>query len=175
MIAAYTLVGLISASVVGAALGGAGLVAGSMAPDAGSMAVLSAVFLICFLHTLFPTLFRLPEIRRQTRARWFPCSEVTNAALWGADVGLTFATWITFPGAWALAAMAVVSASPLFGAGLFACYWLGRAVPHWVEPLLFSTDLRTGSIMQTIVAKHHPMRVLHGIGLIVLLGTLWAH
>lgn len=174
MITAYTLIGLISASAVGALLGFVGL-----ALEMGDRGALNARLLLvvltgCLLHALFPSLFRLPEIRRQTRARWLT-SEVGNAALWGADVGLTFATWISFPGAWALAALAIVFQTPLFGASLFACYWLGRAMPHWVEPVIFPADLRTGTIMQAIVAKDNAMRILHVAGLIVMTYTLWAY
>lgn len=94
--------------------------------------------------------------------------------LWGLDLGLTFATWLTFSGVWVLAAVAVVSADMAFGAVLFEAFWCGRALSVWVAPLLVerATDTR---LLAALVSERSLFRAIHVGGLIctVLVAGSW--
>lgn len=81
--------------------------------------------------------------------------------MWALDVGLVFGTWITYSGAWLLAALALTSGSPILGGLIFACYWLGRAAPHWVEPLIWTKNPDPISLVHSVVDMASAMRWVH--------------
>lgn len=167
---AYTLGGVVSGSVVGLALGWLGAPLPHLAQ--GRLLLLAAA-LLCLLRESGLVPLPLLERRRQTRWRWFPYGPLPfNSVMWGLDVGLTFATWLTFSGAWLLAALVVITGSPLFGAILFAVYWLGRAAPHWIEPALMRDPAMTPSFMDQVAKLHDTMRRIHVAGLAAFIASL---
>lgn len=81
--------------------------------------------------------FRIPERKLQTERTWFHhFGVIAAAAMWGIHVGLGFATRITFMGFWLLSAAVVLVGSGSLGAFVFLGYWVGRALPLWLLPLL---------------------------------------
>lgn len=112
--------GAISGALVGALLG----VAGSRIPEAAWQSwVLIGVALLCVARELGVINWHMPEVRRKTRARWFMSGpSFLNPMMWALDVGLVFATWISFSGVWLLAIAVVLSGSPTFSAIVLAVY-----------------------------------------------------
>jgi hypothetical protein len=167
---AYSLGGIVAGSVVGAALG----LFGSLLFDLE--AFWPAVLLVgvaCVFRELVAPGTPIPEIRRQTRSRWFKRLPVPfNAAMWGADVGLTFATWLTFSGAWLLAVIAVVNGNVLFGSAVFAAYWVGRVLPHIVEPFLIRSSASVVPFIGVVLSLNNQMRVIHGMSILVFIACL---
>lgn len=85
--------------------------------------------------------FRLPERTLQTEKVWVhEFGFVIASAMWGLHIGLGFATRINYGGFWLLATAILTLGDPGFGAVLMLSYWLGRALPLWVAPLLLSSD-----------------------------------
>lgn len=81
--------------------------------------------------------FPVPERKLQTEQTWFhDFGIVPAAAMWGIHIGMGFTTRITFMGFWLLVGAVVVLANGWWGAALFAGYWVGRALPVWLVPLL---------------------------------------
>jgi hypothetical protein len=60
--------------------------------------------------------------------------------MWGLHIGFGFATRVTYGGFWVLVIVALVLGNPLFSAMLMLLYWLGRALPVWIAPLLLGAD-----------------------------------
>lgn len=169
-ILAYTLGGVVSGAIVGLVLGWIGSPWLSLAQW---WPLLLAIAMVCLLRETGLVPLPLLERRRQTRFHWFPYRPLPlNSVMWGLDVGLTFATWITFSGAWLLAALVVVTGSPLFGAALFAVYWLGRAAPHWIEPALMRDPAITPRFMEQVAKLYGMMRWIHAFGLAVFVAAL---
>lgn len=51
-------------------------------------------------------------------------------------------------GFWLLTAVALVAGNGLWGGVLFGVYWLGRALPVWLAPMLsFSDEERVGVLI----------------------------
>lgn len=81
--------------------------------------------------------FRLPERKLQTEKVWVhQFGFVIASAMWGLHIGLGFATRITYGGFWLLVAAILALGDPGFGAVLMLSYWLGRALPVWLAPVL---------------------------------------
>jgi hypothetical protein len=59
------------------------------------------------------------------------------SAMWGFDLGLGFATYLTYSGFLVLIMISLAAGSPAYGAILIGTYWLGRAAPVWVAPFLW--------------------------------------
>lgn len=158
-ISAYTISGAISGAVVGVLLGWFG---GLWFNVEQWWAVLLVVALAGALRESGLVPLPLLEWQRQTRWKWSRRMPLEfNAAMWGADVGLVFATWLTFSGAWLLAAIAIASGDPLFGATLLSVYWLGRAAPHWIEPPLVRDPTMTVPFVGQVLRLHQMMQRVH--------------
>lgn len=81
--------------------------------------------------------FPVPERKSQTEKRWVhEFGFATASAMWGVHIGLGFATRVTYGGFWVLVPVAVASRRAYFGAALMLAYWLGRALPVWMAPVL---------------------------------------
>lgn len=162
---AYTLAGMISGALVGALVALPGFVI--KIHNTWELLLLVVAAVICVTRELGFLNWRLPEIRRQTRSRWFFSGpSFLNPMMWGLDVGLVFATWLSFSGAWLLALAVGLSGSPSLGATVFSAYWLGRALPHWIEPFV---KRRPGNIIEFSlhVAGVYPhLRLIHALALI---------
>lgn len=135
--------------------------------------LLLLVAVLCLLRETGLIHVPLLELRRQTHWKWFPHKPLPlNSVMWGLDVGLMFATWLTFSGAWLLTALVVVTGNPLFGAAVFAVYWLGRAAPHWIEPVLVRDPAMTVPFIGQVLKLHDLMRWIHAFGLAVFTAAL---
>lgn len=167
---AYTLGGIVSGALVGLVLGWIGSPWLSLIQWWPFLLVIAV---LCLLRESGLVPLPLLERRRQTHWRWFRNKPLPlNSVMWGFDVGLTFATWLTFSGAWLLAALVVVTGSPLFGASVFALYWLGRAAPHWIEPTLMRDPTITPRFMGQVGKLYGMMRWIHAFGLAMFVAAL---
>lgn len=165
-VAAFTLAGGAVSAAVGAGLGwlGGALLPGK--PHAPEILVATAVATIAIAREIGWLAVPLPQLRRQTRSVWarvFP--RTLAAALWGIDLGMGFTTWLTFSGAWLLAAVAVVFGAPGFGATLFFLYWLGRALPVWLGPLLLPDASATPRLLDEVAGHHRLFHRTQALGL----------
>lgn len=134
---AYSLAGALSSTLVGAALGsvGAWLQRGQQ-----RWPVLVGIALLAFVLAAREwgwIKFPIPERKLQTQKVWAnEFGFVGASALWGFHIGLTFMTRVTYGGVWALSAVSLALADPLYGAIMMGTYWLGRTLPVWLAPML---------------------------------------
>jgi hypothetical protein len=97
----------------------------------GALALLLAARDLELIH------FPLPEPKRQTdKVFAHEFGFVIASVMWGFHIGLGFFTRIKYGGFWLLVALALIAGSPTGAAATMAAYWLGRALPVWVGPLL---------------------------------------
>ena len=164
----YTLAGVATSALVGACLGLLGNLALPTAPArAGVVAALIVAGIGLFRETSFPGI-PLPQIRRQTPGIWAKrWPGAVAPVMWGLDLGLIFTTWLTFSGAWLLAALAILSGSAGFGARLFVAFWLGTALSVWIGPALLPSARATPDLMDAIAGQHRLFRRSHAAGLVV--------
>lgn len=170
---AYSVAGSVSSVVVGAFLGWMGRL---LLP-----AQMSAVHFVVPLLVAATALARdlgwrqvpFPQLKRQTRSTWarrFPLP--IPPILWGADIGLMFSTWLTFPAVWVFVVTALFTRNAAFAGALFMAYWLGRALSVWLAPLLMedacSTSQVLASIRQVRRSLQWPHRLVLGWSLLVL-------
>lgn len=168
----YSGAGLITSSVVGAAIGAAGLVLLPAGP-ALATAILIAVASYVALRELEVIQLPLPQWRRQTSEVWGKTLPPSLAAtLWGLDLGMVFTTYLTFAGPWLLAAVAFVGRDPTFGAATFGAFWLGRAGTVWFAAATVATQRI--SILELVAAvgdRHRAFGRIHALAA-TLLGVL---
>jgi len=157
----YTVAGVMSASLVGGFFG----VVGQILPRSGSLLdpiVLGTFCLVLLFREAGILRIPLPEMRRQTRWKWFPKLPAhANSTMWGFDVGLGFVTWISFSGIWLVMLVAIGSGNPVYGALVFCLYWLGRAAPHWIDPIIMCDPGKTPVYMDVVRSQFARMRVVH--------------
>lgn len=133
----FTLAGLISSSLVGAAIGAVPLIVASNVVRAAALILTLVVASLVVGQALPTSRVPLPQPARQTNGGWACRFGGPKAAvLWGFDLGFVFTTWLTFPSPWMLVPAALLSGTPAWGAGIFAAYWGGRALSVWIAPLL---------------------------------------
>lgn len=174
MTAVYTIAGMMSGAFVGMLLGTIG--SRGFRFDAWWLAIV-AVGLLCLTRESGLLALPLPERKRQTRWKWFSQRPgPANAAMWGLDVGLVFATWLTFSGAWLLATLALLSGNPTLGGLIFACYWMGRAVPHWIDRGRVHSSREVVPFIASVRDLHPAMQRIHAyaLGMCILMITIWA-
>lgn len=160
-VAAYTIGGCISAAITGATLGYLGYFAASSLSEGLSTTLIVAIAAIVVCRELGVLRIRVPEFRRQTRARWFTTGPFLNPACWGFDVGFAFLTWQVLSGAYFLASVAILSGSPALGIGIFGFYWLGRALPHWLEPLFLPDPSNAHTFVEEIYSLRKSLAAVH--------------
>jgi hypothetical protein len=160
-VAAYTLAGAISSTLVGLGLGALGsVVTSSFARPA--LAVCLGVAIAGFLREARIVPIPLPQLKRQTRDVWAKGNLApVAAALWGLDLGLTFSSWMTFAGVWFVFAVSAASADPGFGAALLGAYWAGRASSVWVAPSLAPSVGATPELLLAISEEGRALRRVH--------------
>jgi hypothetical protein len=115
--------------------------------------------------------FELPTPRRQTVGQWFQLNGiVTAAAMWGADIGFGFTTWIAFGGLWALTVSCIASGEPFLGLILLPAYWVGRVLPLLFVP--FFAEVRRGAelvgLVRGVGAQRGLLHRIHFVGLAAL-------
>jgi hypothetical protein len=173
---AYTLAGTLTSVLVGGGLAGLGaLFLPARVGLAGTLFAL-AVALLAIARESGLVAVPLPQIGRQTEGLWVKrFGDRAAAILWGLDLGLVFTTWLNFSGAWLLAAVAFLSGEPLFGAALFVAYWLGRALPVWVGPLLMKSARDTHWLLDSLGQQRRLFRSIQlaALSWTVLVFGLW--
>jgi len=111
--------------------------------------------------------FNLPERKRQTEKFWaHEFGFIGASLLWGLHIGLGFFTRITYSGFWLLAAIALASGDPFFGAELMSAYWLGRVLSVWVAPLLLKRGTRHAELTEAIMDQRNVLHRISGAALI---------
>lgn len=162
---AYTIGGAFSSLIIGLGLGAVGMVIGL-----GGAAI--ALYSVGVLSLLLAARewgwinFRLPERKLQTDKVWaHDFGFVMASAMWGLHIGFGFATRITYGGFWVLVAAILVLGDVGFGAIVMLSYWLGRALPLWLAPLLLSAE-ETTNLSESIFDHRLVFHRVAGIGLV---------
>lgn len=168
----FTLSGVITSAAVGASLGLIGSVVLPHQDRRVAAAIGLAVGLAVARDRGLINL-RMPSSTRQTNGAWSSRYGGTRAALlWGADLGSTFRTRLTFSGAWSLVVVAFMSADPGFGAAAFSLYWLGRALSVWLMPLTCGADMTAPTLIGRVNERQATLRRIHLSGLMIILVSI---
>jgi cytochrome c biogenesis protein CcdA len=85
--------------------------------------------------------------------------------MWGAHIGLGFATVIQHGGFLVLVLLGLV-AGPFESAMLFAAYWLGRTLPIWFAGLFASRNGNAPELIQDLLSDSDLYRRAAGAGLL---------
>lgn len=119
-----------SGATVGAGLGAVG---GTLTGDALSLvaAVMALGGIVAGAATLFGQKVPLIQRDRETPRRWLSYPPSVGAALTGAMLGLGFTTRLGYALWYAVPVLALLTASPVVGAVLFATYGLARGLAAW--------------------------------------------
>lgn len=167
-VSAYSISGTVTALCVGAVVGLIGRVIWAAGlPLTFAYTTVAVVALILMLRELGCIRFQLPQVRRQTHKMWaFRFGFVTGAGMWGAHIGLGFATVIQHGGFYIVVAMAMLL-GPKYGALLFAVYWFGRTLPMWVGPAL-NASLDSGVTLSDLAfGPNSACRYIAAVGLLL--------
>ena len=162
----YTLTGLGVSAGIGAVIGRLGRAAGVL--QARREVLLAAILLALVLaaREWGVVRFRLPERPLQTEKTWMHEFGARGAAtLWGLHLSLGFFTRINYGGFWLLTLLALGLGDPRFGALLVACHWLGKALPVWVAPLVYSDPNEGGDLLRIWARRTVVYARLQGLGL----------
>ena len=125
----------------------------------GRVVVMALIALLC-LREAGLIHFPLPQVDRQTQKMWAAeFGHVTGAAMWGAHIGLGFATVIKHGGLYIVALCALLL-GPLEGAILMGAFWLGRALPIWSTPWIVSQEHDGGYLVDVVLRSDAALR--HG-------------
>lgn len=163
---AYTVGGVVTASLVGLTLGLVGTATGVGLPPPIPFALISTAALILAVRELGLIKFALPQIHRQTDKMWaLRFGFVTGAAMWGSHIGLGFATVIKHGGLFIVAASALLL-DPLQSALLLATFWIGRTLPIWATPLLTSNEADGSAVTDLLLARPSAYRICAFAGLV---------
>jgi hypothetical protein len=176
-VAAYTAAGSLTSALVGGALGLLGAAVLPAHDERAAAVALLVLALLALARESGLVDLPLPQLGRQTDGWWAKALDLRPAAiLWGLDIGLVFATWLTFSGAWVLAGLAFLNGDPIFGIVLFVAYWLGRAVSVWIGPLLAESATETSPLLTTLFDQRRLFRLAHVVGLLCMVPVLtsWA-
>lgn len=169
---AFTLAGGLSSALVG---GAAGVIGSQLSPGAARV-LLDALLVVGVLvvgREIGIVRWPLPQVGRQTQRMWaqqFP--PAVASALWGFDIGLLFTTWFTFSGTWLVVAIALLTRSPILAAALFSAYWMGRALPVWLGPLLMADSNSAPDLVCAVGEKKSAFRRIHVLGSVWLMSFL---
>lgn len=148
---AYTVGGTVTAAAVGTVLGVIGQELGLSTPNRLFLIVILILALSLLARELRWIRFALPQVHRQTNRMWaFEFGFVPAAAMWGAHIGLGFATVVAH-GGWFILVGFAIWLGPLFGAMLLASYWLGRTLPIWIAPLSTDDDSNGGALADAVL------------------------
>jgi hypothetical protein len=163
---AYTVAGLLSATLVGFVLGALGRLLGSGRVSLLALYGLALLALLLAAREWGWIMFPLPERSRQTEKFWVHNFGFRWAsAMWGLHIGLGFATRVTYGGFWVLVCVAVAFGDPRYGAVLMMVYWLGRALSVWLSPTFVRQLPDTTTPSELVLADGLVYRRVVGIGL----------
>lgn len=162
----YGVAGALASTVVGMSLAALGAL---LVPPGLHWAALAAVLLLAFVAAaieLGVIGWRLPDPNRQTRREWGQMFRPPiPAALWGACLGLTFATVFTFSGTWLVLTLPFALGDPTFGAAILLTHWLGRTVPILLGPLLLDNAGHTLDLLNDIEGARTAFRASNVVGI----------
>ncbi|HEX6023051.1 MAG TPA: hypothetical protein VFZ00_13710 [Solirubrobacter sp.] len=161
-VAYLTLAGTATSVLIGALLGQAGALLGLDGSGPVGLALLLALIALATAREVGWRAIPLPQARRQTGGIWARRLGLRTAAvLWGLDLGLFVTTWQTLAGAWLVPVLAVLAASPGFGAALFAAHWLARALSVWIAPLLLRGDAQIPQLLLALTQSQRAAQLVH--------------
>jgi hypothetical protein len=174
-VAAYTVAGLLTSTLMGAALGTTGrwLVGDELRTVA--VTVVLAFSIVAALRGFGWSALVLPRVRRQTREWWgkqFPIP--VAATLWGLDLGLAIFTPFTFAGLSILVGLVIAMGDPVFGALVFASFWVARALPVWLAPRLAQTGDTVLDVVRAVDGQRSLFRRINTSGVVFSAGVLTA-
>lgn len=162
-VTAYTICGLVTAAMVGVLLGLGGTL---IHIDSWIPVAVVAASAVLIARELLSLTFRLPQVRRQTHKSWaMEYGIVTAAGMWGAHIGLGFATVIQHGGLFAVALMAS-SAGSVQGAVLLMFFWLGRTLPLWLVALLPLSSSDGPDVTDALLRDQRAYRYTANVGLV---------
>ncbi|MFL5910180.1 MAG: hypothetical protein ACJ768_06380 [Gaiellaceae bacterium] len=174
----HTAGGLLTSAMVGLALAAAGRLSGETLdrPVIASACLLLAM--VVAARELGVVRLPLLQARRASKGAWGRRFGQPRASLlWGLDIGLFFTTWLTYAGAWWLAAVAALGVGVGWSAGLFVAYWLGRTIPVWLGPWLVPNATVSAWIETALAPLRRSFRAIHSVtvllgGVVILLAAL---
>jgi hypothetical protein len=141
-VATYSAAGLISSGVTGFLIGESG--SWLMNPMLARLLlalILPMAAIISAAREIGLIRFPVPERKVQTESLWMNrFGPLQAAAMWGFHLGFGFTTRVTYMGYWLLVLSIFALHDAKVGAALLGIYWLGRALPIWLAPLLVSRD-----------------------------------
>jgi cytochrome c biogenesis protein CcdA len=128
---------------------------------------LSFVAVILATRELELSSFELPEFKRQTEKFWaHEYGFFFASVMWGLHVGLGFATRMNYGGYWLLVVFTLASSDPIYGALLMVSYWLGRALPVWIAPVVTKTESLQEQLAKSIIVNPSVYHRLVGLTLV---------
>ena len=148
----YSSFGLITATIIGSAMGTLGLLAPS---PLSSAAVICSGLVACLIiiREIGWIRFPIPQVRRQTFKHWaFDHGLMFGAGMWGAHIGIGFLTVIRHGGFYVLCLYAA-TLGPSLAALMLISYWLGRIVPLWTAPLFLRESGKDGVRISAMLAS----------------------
>lgn len=138
-VAAYLGGGVLTSAWIGLCVGTLGSSLKFMSPWLLASASMIALILV-FQQTRLLN-FVLPQVRRQTNPDWRQhYGFVAAAAMWGAHIGIGFATVIAHGGIYILTLVAL-ALNPILASAIFVAFWIGRTLPIVSAPW-YATDSR---------------------------------
>jgi hypothetical protein len=164
---AYTLAGCLTAGATGFLFGLLGQSwKGNAISSRACYLLMAAASLILACREWGWVRFPLPELKRQTEKTWVhEFGFIGSAAMWGAHIGLGFATRITYGGYWVLVVAAVASGKPSYGATLLLVYWFGRTFSVWIAPAISRYGIESHALPKAILSAGTVSRRLVGLTL----------
>jgi cytochrome c biogenesis protein CcdA len=169
-VSAYTLGGIVTACCVGLALGGVGRLLRLDQPYTVPTALIvsAGLALVLVARELGVIGFSLPQIHRQTHKAWaVEHGMVVGAAMWGAHIGLGFATVIKHGGFFVIVLLALAQ-GPVGAAVIMTAYWIGRTLPLWFAGTLAISQCSAPELFRALLDNHAAYRHVAAIGLLLL-------
>ena len=165
MLAAYTVAGLFSSTLVGVLLN----LIGSALPHPSVGVLMGLTACLCLslvLREARVLKFRLPQRYLQTEKIWsFQFGYVKGAAMWGTHIGFGFLTVISHGGIYPVAMLCALIDGAI-SILLLPLFWIGRVLPLWIVPFLLP-DSSDGELIQIEVSRNTGMlRLVSVAGLI---------
>jgi hypothetical protein len=165
-----------SAAFLGALLGFLGSATWTDRTPAAVFGAIAIWVAALYLRERGDLTFPLPQRLRQTEKVWANEFGLPLAsAMWGFHIGLTVVTRINYGGLWALAPTVVALASPRMGAVIMCGYWVGRALPVWLTPIVLSEQQADHAM--SAIAVYEPLlhrMVKVGLCLVAAITTWYA-
>lgn len=169
-VSAYTVGGLITACCVGFALGALGWVLQlSRLPSVlvPGLILISALALVLAARELGVIRFALPQVHRQTHKVWaVEHGMITGSAMWGAHIGLSFATVVQHGGFFIVVSLALVNGAAT-ATLLMAAYWIGRTLPLWFAGTLPLSQCSGPDLLRALLRRRAAYRHCAAIGLLM--------